>query len=269
MKLNYFILLLSTAVISSCTWSAKKPDVKAKIAKDTLVYQQKTYKQRAPDCGNKADSNCTSIVLKYPEFKSQPALNDTVRLKLALLLQIGEKRDTSLRSLTDNFMKAYADDKKTTNRPSMYYTAEGEVAILRQDSSLTTLQYDTYTYTGGAHGASFTGFINWNNKNNKNLTLDDILLSGYQQQLNKIAEKIFRKQENLSDTSSLARDYFFKDARFTVNNNFLITPVGLRFVYNQYEIKPFAAGQTDLLVPYNQIKKLLKPNTVIAQYIKL
>jgi hypothetical protein len=48
----------------------------------------------------------------------------------------------------------------------------------------------------------------------------------------------------------------------------MLTPVGIRFLYNQYEIKPYAAGQTDLVVPYTQIKQLLKPNTVIAQYLK-
>ena len=59
-----------------------------------------------------------------------------------------------------------------------------------------------------------------------------------------------------------------KDNQFALNNNFLITPLGLRFLYNQYEIKPYSAGQTVLFIPYAKIKSLLLPHTVVSQYIK-
>jgi hypothetical protein len=93
------------------------------------------------------------------------------------------------------------------------------------------------------------------------------LVDGYHSELTKIAEQIFRKNEKLTDTSSLARDYFFKDNKFALNENYSITPAGFKFVYNQYEIKPYAAGKTELLLPYSQIKKLMRPQSVAAQYI--
>jgi hypothetical protein len=46
-------------------------------------------------------------------------------------------------------------------------------------------------------------------------------------ELTKIAEQIFRKNEKLTDTSSLARDYFFKDNKFALNENYSITPAGI------------------------------------------
>jgi hypothetical protein len=42
----------------------------------------------------------------------------------------------------------------------------------------------------------------------------------------------------------------------------------LRFLYNQYEIKPYPAAETNILIPYSQIAPLLRPNTVITQYSK-
>jgi hypothetical protein len=86
--------------------------------------------------------------------------------------------------------------------------------------------------------------------------------------LTKVADSIFRKQENLTPTASLKNDYFFKGDQFSLNKNFLITPLGLKFLYNQYEIKPYAAGQTVLDIPYAQIKTLLQPGTVVDRYIK-
>jgi hypothetical protein len=130
------------------------------------------------------------------------------------------------------------------------------------------VETNSYTFQGGAHGANYTFFINWDTNADKNLALEDILAQGYKPKLNEIADTIFRQQEKLTGTSSLAKDYFFKGDKFKLNRNFLITPVGLRFVYNIYEIKPYAAGSTELLIPYEKIRSFLKPNTVITQYIK-
>ena len=179
-----------------------------------------------------------------------------------------KKPDTSLQQLARHFMKLYEEDKKTDNRPGIIYTLDSKTKVIRQDSSLITLDVAQQSYLGGAHGSANVAYINWNTKANKKMQLSDILVDGYKQSLNKIAEKIFRKQEQLADTASLAHGYFFKDDQFSVNDNFLISPTGLRFYYNEYEIKPYVAGPTELLIPYSQIKSLLRPNTVVAQYHK-
>lgn len=253
--------------LSSC-WQAKNPDVKAAVAKDTLAYKYTTFKQRADDCGNKPDSTCTLIKITYPAFVSETALNDTLKHKLVGLFMVGERTNDDFDDLAKNFMNAYKAELKAANRKGMFYTLDNKAVVVRQDSALTTLQIDGYSYLGGAHGGAFTGFVNWATNEHKDIKLKDILVDGYGPELTKVGEKIFRKQENLSDTSSLANDYFFKDAKFSLNENFLISPIGLRFVYNQYEIKPYAAGKTDLLIPYIQIKKLIRPHSVVAQYIK-
>ena len=49
---------------------------------DTLTYAYKGFKQRAADCGNKPDSSCTVITLKYPVFSGQKKLNDSVMARL-------------------------------------------------------------------------------------------------------------------------------------------------------------------------------------------
>ena len=149
----------------------------------------------------------------------------------------------------------------------MFYTLESNATVVRQDSSLTTIQIDRYVYAGGAHGSNYTGFVNWNTKTNRKIDLSDILIKGYNERLTEAGEKIFRAQEKLNDSGSLS-NYFFKDGKFSLNNNFLITPIGLRFLYNEYEIKPYSDGATELLIPYAQIRSLLRPNTVISQYIK-
>jgi hypothetical protein len=176
--------------------------------------------------------------------------------------------DTSLELMSKKFLKSYDDFRKTNARSGMFFTLDDSVKVIHQDSSLTTLEVRGYSYTGGAHGSTSVGFINWDTKAGKNLKLDDVLVEGYHDKLNAVAEKIFRKNEKLSDTASLTTNYFFKDNKFALNTNFSITPLGIKFLYNQYDIKPYAAGITELFIPYAQIKSLVQPGSVVSQFIK-
>lgn len=239
------------------------------ITLDTLTYTNQNINIKTTDCQNQADSGCTIVKIEYPVFKGGGILNDMVSEKLIKTLGLdNNKADTNLNQLSQTFAKSYTAFKSQQPKSSIIYSLMGSGKIIRQDSSLVTLQLNGYIFQGGAHGGSSVQFINWNTKANKSITLSDILVNGYQKKLTTVADTIFRKSEKLSDTSSLKHDYFFKDDKFALNNNFLITPVGLRFLYNQYEIKHYAAGQTNLLIPYAKIKSLLLPHTVVSQYIK-
>lgn len=252
---------------ASCQWGVppKKMD---ETVKDTLTYTYKIIHERAADCGSKPDNGCTIVKISYPVFDSAKTLNNLITINLANLFPVDKKADSSIEQMTKNFLRSYTDFRNSDPKSAMFYTLNSYAKVIYQDSSLTTLEIGGYIFQGGAHGSSLTTFVNWDIKAKKKLTLDDIFAAGYDDELNAVAEKIFRKNEKLSDTASLARDYFFKDGKFALNNNFSVTPIGIRFLYNQYEIKPYAAGITGLFIPYSSIKHLLRPNTVISQYIK-
>ena len=261
---NLYVVLCVLPALAACKWG-KPGKQEHDINTDTLAFQYKNLVQRAADCGNKPDSACTVVQILYPLFKTEAALNDTILQRITALSIVNKNADTVLKQFAGQFLKAYYKDKGSISR-HIYYQMQQSVKVIRQDSAITTLQLSSYRFTGGAHGMSMTTFINWSPRSHTNIYLKDILINGYAQPLTRIAEKIFRQQEHLADTASLKNNYFFKDNKFSLNNNFLITPTGLRFLYNQYEIKPYAAGQTELVIPYAQIKPLLRPNTVISQY---
>lgn len=267
---NIFILTLTSAVLlSACQFNTPAKKQSPDIFQDTLVYQYKTLHERAADCGNKPDSTCTAVNIKYPVFKDARMLNDTITKRLTqMFIMENKKPDTSVIAMAKKFIQAYDDFKKSEPKSVMYYTLDNYAKVLLQDSALVTLEYGGYIFQGGAHGSSFTGFINWNPKMGKKIGINDIIAESEYSKLTKVAEGIFRKNEKLADTASLARDYFFKDNKFALNNNFSVTPTGLRFVYNQYEIKPYAAGKTELLIPYSSIKNILRPNTAVSQFVK-
>lgn len=264
MKKYYLFLFIALPWLTSCQWGVPHSS-KPAIAKDTLVYTYKNIEQRASDCANKSDTACSSAKITYPVFKEQTALDSTLTDSLAFSLDQKPKGD--LTQQAKDFIQSYMNDKDRKTNKDLVYTLESNASVIRQDSSLVTIQIDRYVEAGGAHGSNHTDFINWNTRSNKVITLDAIFIGGYKDQLTEVAEKTFRSEEKLGDTASL-KNYFFKGGKFALNNNFLITPVGVRFLYNEYEIKPYADGQTELLIPYAQIKSLLRPATVVSQYIR-
>lgn len=197
------------------------------ITTDTLQFVYKHMKQKA--AGLQAD-------ISYPIFKNQTALNDSLNYYV-----------------------------KTQNAAGNHDLHAG---VLRQDSSLTIIEINEVSGDPAKSGKTITThFINWNTKKLKSIKLSDILVDQYSDQLKRVAETIFRKNENLSATASLS-DYSFKSGQFTLNNNFLITPIGLKFLFNSGEAKPASYGQVVVFIPYSQILTLLRPNTVIDQYHK-
>jgi hypothetical protein len=266
MKIYHLVALGIIAWGTQACWNTKPKIEAANIYKDTLAYQFKNVNAKADDCAGKPDSACTTIKFKYPAFENQPLLNDTVVTGLATLMD-KQKGIAGLQRLSWQYLQDYKDFKQTNPDWKGNFELDCKVNVIRQDSSLLALEYNGYQYTGGAHGGTKIRYLNWNVKQTKKILLSDILKPGYEAELTAIGEKIFRKQENLDTTTPLSRDYFFKDGKFALNQNFLITPFGLKFLYNQYEIKPYAAGQTTLDIPYAQIKTLLQPNTVVARYL--
>ena len=268
MKAIYFIIFLVWVSLSACSQQASRTGKKTALP-DTLFYTYKTIKKRAGNCGNKADSECTIAKIKYPVFVNRQKLNDSVQNKLLQQFSFGEdqKNNTSFNQLAESVITSYKADTSAI-RNGMTYTLDIAANVRRQDSGVVVMQIGGYTFSGGAHGSTEALFLNWDIRADKKIALDDIFITGYRQPLNKIAEKIFRSDEKLGDTASLATNYFFDKGKFSLNNNFMITPKGISFLYNEYEIKPYAEGQTTLFIPYAQIKPLIRRNSVVSQYLK-
>jgi hypothetical protein len=244
----------------------KKPNLSA----DTLTYTFATIKMRASNCGDKPDSACSFASIKYPVFNGSPSLNDSIKHRF-LNLFFGEhakKDDTAVNAYARTFINSYERVKNDTKRdPQGNYTLDCSAQVLRQAPDLIIIQFSGSMYNGAAHGIDGCSVINWNPRKSRIIQLNDIFNTGYLKGLTKIAEQNFRTQEHLSDTASLS-DYLFADGRFGLAKNFRITPNGITFLYNEYEAKPYSEGPVEVPVTYSQIKSLLKPNTVVSQYIK-
>jgi hypothetical protein len=268
MRLVYCFSLIAVG-LSSCVWGTH-PKKHPAITTDTLQYTYKIFKSRHPDCKSSSDSTCVFVELKYPVFNNYAALNDSITYKFLGMFSFVRCQCNNLEQFSKKFFSMYKNTPPRYHNKQVYNTIAGHAKVLRQDSSLTILQVDG-KFTQMDRPLVFTYFINWDTKTNKIVTLNDLFTPGYENKVRNIGEVIFLQNEKLKDTSSFTKDYLFKYHKqrgFYLNNNYSVTPLGIRFFYNESEIKPRGAGTTDLFIPYDKIKSLLRPNTVITQYIK-
>lgn len=234
-------------------------------AVDTLSYQYKTLKKESKALITAdTDTIVSTIELKYPAFKN-PVWNEQVKQ-----LVFNSETEKSNYATYDEYLNAFINASLEANAEEEEYprswSQDINVHIEHQFAGTQTLSLSLsmYNYTGGAHPNSSLIYVNYDIFSKKIIKLSDLINPNMMARLTYIAGTIFRKQEGLSPTEPL-ENYFFENQKFSLNSNFLITKKGLLFFYNPYEIRSYAEGPMELMVPYSAISTLFRINPYIPQ----
>lgn len=230
----------------STFWSAchlMKPSVKLP------GFAAKTYKLTST-IGAKDSADASYFVYNYLEF-SDPVIQDFVMKRIVL-----DSGKNSVDEMGRDFIAEFEKYAKTSPHVNPWFE-ERNLSVRLQTPSYISFQQDWSNYTGGAHGMYSTVFFNYNVGKGKEIFLHDLLEPTRRADLTRLGEELFRKQEGLNANDALEPAYFFEDGKFYLNDNYTLTEDGLLFLYNIYEIKPYVAGQTKLLIPYRALEPLL------------
>lgn len=230
---------------------------------DTIPYQKKSFYRGLPNCPQ--DSCPVYVKAEYPYFKEKK-----FRIFIRNLMTptpYNDKIAASLEIAADSFINEYKSFHEEYPESPAGYAWEQSVLVHQKLDSVVSFEHNTYSYTGGAHGMYSTLYYNIKKRSAKKLRLSDILVKGYEEELTKIAENIFRKENKLEKEENLGNEYFFENDQFYLNDNFLLTGQGIKFLYNPYEIAAYARGQVELFVPYTEIKTLIRKKGLISQMI--
>ena len=110
-----------------------------------------------------------------------------------------------------------------------------------------------WEYAGGAHGLGYQEFNCFDLKSGKQISTDDIFLKGYEEPLR------LKGVEHLNlDPTFIERD------SLQLNGNFFVTPEGIEFVYNSYEITCYMCGTPSTFIPWNEINQWIDPKGPMA-----
>jgi hypothetical protein len=250
---------LSLVIILACFVVACN---KKEERKNDLQYETKTFRVES-EGGCKSDTTrCASYEVVYPSFQGlSKTVSDTLYNRMVESIDTGNPEieshtfEEAGKLFIDDFNQAQKEFPDNTM--GWYFKATVKVNLLAD--TLVSLESTAEFFTGGAHGGYGTYFINARPSSGQPVLLKDVFRPGFEEELRSMAEKEFRKKLNLTDSSSLAEEGFeFPGDEFALNDNYGFTNKGITFVFNIYEIAPYVLGAQEILIPYEEIRELLK-----------
>ncbi|OOF62992.1 RsiV family protein [Rodentibacter sp. Ppn85] len=142
---------------------------------------------------------------------------------------------------------------------------EGHLSVdfIGQKEKLATFSIGAYEYEGGAHGMGGSLYLTVDLISRKILRLNDLF-----------DEKVLQKVKDLlwanytQDGMVKDDETFRKKESFNVSDNIYLDFKGVHFIYNIYEIAPYADGEQDLTLNWWQLKDLLKSDFKQQNYVK-
>ena len=181
----------------------------------------------------------------------------------------------SVEGLTSKLNKDLEEDYKddlanADKRPvgawySYYEMSSNTIAFNQADIISYTVSFENYT--GGAHGAHAYNNHVLNLRTGRPITEEEIFVEDYQDSLARILVDRIARQNNLTDIKELEDIGFFSVDEIYPNGNFLVDEEGITYSFNEYEIAAYVVGVTNVRLPYQDIRHLLKDESPIAHLI--
>ncbi len=229
--------------------------------RQSIAFELKTITHSDPEGCKPTDSVCVSFTVSFPVFSGS---DSTTSRKLAAVIDTSLMQDDkdahgeSMQTQANNFLRQYQEFRKAMPALSEPWYYKGTLTPQVVGDSLISITIQEDYYTGGAHGINSVRFINIQPHTGARVTLGDVLKPGYEAVLTRAGERVFRQDHKLAPAESLQEHAFeFPDDKFRLPANYGFSPDGIVFYYNSYEIGSYAAGPTQLVIPYSALAGVL------------
>ncbi len=133
------------------------------------------------------------------------------------------------------------------------------------ESNLLSFQVSQVNNKGGS--ATYSSYNNYviNLKTGEMLTESDLFSPGYDLALQQLFANNLLQQNQVKTISDLEDLGYFGIQEIVPNRNFLIDSKGITYTFNKGEYSAYPLSAPIIFIPYNEIKMLLKSNTVVSK----
>ncbi len=239
---KYLALLLILWIPFGC-------ETEHKLTFEPLVLQGES-------CGN-----CPEITINLPHALNDTgvatAINRSLQEEVIALLSFSDNEDiTNVEQAMASFTDSYKE-LKTKFPDEIGWESKINGEVIYEDANLVTIEVNSYTFTGGAHGYGSTSYLNFDKA--KGTELENWELFDDLQGFEKFAETKFRIQEKIPQDSNInATGFMFEGDSFHLSNNVGYTKDGVQLIYNPYEVASYTDGPIILTLPYSEVNLFLK-----------
>ena len=134
----------------------------------------------------------------------------------------------------------------------------GNCLPLNNIPSLWSYAMDVYEYTGGAHGNRYLLIQNYDLQTGDAVSEQDLFIDDYYEQLKTLLLEALIAQTDEAETKKDLRRLGYSVVDVVPNENFYVTPEGITYVYNPYEIAPYAMGCIEIFLSWETVRPLIR-----------
>ena len=273
-----FFALCLLASLASCSGSGKQQssadstqgsccDSIYPVQWDSIKIKTTYYDQQAARSGSSVN---VDILYHYPtndttllKTISKAFFGDayaTMSPKAAIEQYLREVRNEYLFGSLDFSAKELADMKSELSLDN---------SITYYDDHIITMQKELYTYSAGAaHGLHGVGNYTIDRRSKDVISEGDLFIDGYEAELGKVLQRALVKYLGRKNAQEVEKEDGFSITDLTSNDNFRLDAKGMTYTYNPYEIAPYAMGVIEFFIPYEEVRHLLRPQSIIYYYIQ-
>jgi hypothetical protein len=125
---------------------------------------------------------------------------------------------------------------------------------------------DIYEYAGGAHPNQWKLWMNFRLSDGHLLTTDEVFPAERQDEVSsRLLDALIRwarkelGNDALQSMADLQNEGVLLTSELYVPENFLLEADQVRFVFNRYDIAPYAVGAIELTLPYADVQEFMNP----------
>jgi hypothetical protein len=258
------ILIIAVAILAlmGCNRTCKPDEVRTK---------EYTYEEYYALAQGRVDSLYVSIALDFPVAMADKEVLSTIQRSIKNELFGDAYQNMDIQQAIEAYTAMLKTEYKQNNLPLIAEGAHEELldAIFSEQHIITSMIMDIhnsilsyaverYVFTGGAHGSNYRVFYNFDLSNGRMLHEQDIFAPGFEEPL---TELLLTNMVNQNEEVQLIEDlkeYGYNVDEIHPNDNFFLTDSSMVYVFGQYEIAPYALGETEISISYDQLRPLLQ-----------
>jgi hypothetical protein len=174
----------------------------------------------------------------------------------------------TVEKMLENEAELYFTNYKTSNdgltgtEAVLNWEKISRVIVHYNRDFILSLEIFDYGYTGGAHGFPLSSFMVISLADGSTIRLEDLFIEGYQDFLSNAITEQVRMDNGLAAGTSLKDAGFFADSLF-VTQNFYLTKDGIGFIYNRYEVAPYAMGSPEVFIPFLKLESIMRKESIV------
>lgn len=258
-----FLALLLSLVLWGCNSpapkqnEASKPPAETPAPAETLTFTSQKIEKSFGTC-KAEDSDCFKVKVAFPVASgtNAAAFNAVVDTLVAHQFQVGDGAkpktlDEGIQQYGQEFLMFVRENPDAVNS----WEKELKAEVVFQDEHWVTMRVTSYSFEGGAHPNSYLQYVNFS-PDGKVINMASRIQD--KNKLLTLAETAFRKVREFPDKGSLNdQGMQFENDQFVLPLEMGLTKDGLVLYYNPYEVGPYAAGATEVVLPAANLKGIV------------